>query len=99
MGRFLKTFVNDELRVNAVSGKRSPEHQKIVERGYALHGKLEEKLNDEEKELLEELVCTLNEEGCRYAEDEFIRGYRLGVLMTMEVFSGQETFFSEGESK
>ena len=61
MDRFLKAFVKDELRVNAEFEKRSPEHQKIVDRGYALHKKPEAKLNDEEKELLEELVGTFNE--------------------------------------
>lgn len=98
MDKFLKAFVNDELRVNAESEKRSPEHQKIVDRGYALHKKLDEKLNDEGKELLEKLVATFNEESCRYAEERFIRGYKIGVMMTMEVFSEQETFFSEEES-
>ena len=95
MDRFLKAFANDELRVNAESEKRSSEHQKIVDRGYVLQKQLEEKLNDEEKELLEKLVDTLREESCRYAEEKLIRGYRLGVMMTMEVFSEQDTFFCE----
>ena len=33
------------------------------------------------------------EENCCYAQSKFIRRYRLGVLMTMEVMLEQETFF------
>lgn len=61
-------------------------------RGYELQEKLGEKLNAEEKELLTELVEPLFDEGCVDAEKKFERGFRLGVLMTAEIFTEQDIF-------
>lgn len=93
MGRILKAFAGDQLQVIEEIEKRTPERQKLIDKGYQLHTELEQKLSGEERELLEKLLDNISDESCRYAEDKFIRGYRLGVLMTMEVFSEQETFF------
>ena len=61
--------------------------------------RLEERLNDEEKELLNCLIDTILAEGTCYAQSKFVRGYQLGVLMTAEVFEVQSTFICEGDTQ
>ena len=64
--------------------------------------------NDKERELLSALEGNLKETFIKYTgdmaeaaliaeTDKFIYGYRLGVLMTMEVFKGREDAIFGGE--
>ncbi len=99
MERFLRAFANDQLQVFEATETRSPKRKRLLDESYKLHTELEQKLNSEEKELLEHLLDINADENTLYGEDEFIRGYRLGVLMTMEVFAEQDTFFYEKEAK
>ena len=92
MGKILEAFLTDQLRVDSGTERRSHEHQKVSDRGCKLQEKLAEKLNDEEKEMLTELVETLFDESCYDAEAKFQRGFRLGVLMTAEIFAEQNMF-------
>ena len=92
MGKILEAFLTDQLRVDDVTGKQSPKHQKLCEKNCELQDKLTEKLNDEEKEILTELLDTLFDESCIDAEKKFERGFRLGVLMSAEIFYGQDLF-------
>ena len=93
MGRILEAFAEDEIHVIPSNEIQSPKHQKLFDKVCELQEKLEEKLNNEDKKLLDELMDAVAEESSCYAQSKFIRGYRLGVLMTMEVMSEQETFF------
>ena len=93
MEKFLRAFASDQLQVVEVTETRSPKRKQLLDEGYKLHTELEQKLNSEEKELLEHLLDINAEESALYGEDKFIRGYRLGVLMTMEVFAEQDKFF------
>lgn len=99
MGRILETFAGDELHVIPSDEIQSPKHQELFDKVCKLQEKLEEKLNSEEKELLNELMDAVAEEHCCYAQGKFIRGYRLGALMTMEIMSDQETFLGRKGSK
>ena len=99
MDKLLRAFAGEQLQVIEVTETRSPKRQKLIDESYKLHNELEEKLNSEEKELLERLLDTDSEEKTLYAEDKFIRGYRLGVLMTMEVFAGQDKFLFAGRTE
>lgn len=92
MGKILEAFLTDQLRVDSGTKKRSPEHQKVSDRGCELQEQLAEKLNNEEKVLLTELMDTLFDESCLDAETKFQRGFRLGVLMTAEIFAEQDIF-------
>lgn len=47
-------------------------------------------LNENEKELLKKYCDTQSEVSLLSGIDRFIYGYRLGVLMTVEVFEGQD---------
>ena len=78
---------------------RSPKHQKLCDKVCELQDKLEEKLNNEDKKLLDELMNAVVEESSYYAQSKFIRGYRLGSLMTMEVMSEQETFIGRNRAR
>ena len=98
MGRILEAFAGDELHAIPVDEIRSPKHQKLCDKACELQEKLEEKLNKEDKELLNELLDVIADENCCHAQSKFIRGYRLGVLMTMEVMSEQESFFGRSRS-
>ena len=97
MGKILDAFVDDQLHVNAVTEKRTSHHRYLCEQVEILQSKLEKKLNDEDRELLKKLADTYFDESCCGAHSYFVRGYRLGVLMTMEVFEGQDSFLGNDE--
>ena len=59
---------------------------------YEPQEKLAEKLNDEEKALLTQLLDTLFDESCLDAESKFECGFRLGALMIAEIFAEQDMF-------
>ncbi len=84
MGKILEAFLTEQLRVDSGTERKSPEHQEVSDRA--------EKLNDEEKAILTQLVDTLFDESCYDAEAKFQRGFRLGVLMTAEIFAEQDMF-------
>lgn len=92
MGKILEAFLTDQLRVDSVTEQRTPEHQELCEKGNELQDKLAETLNDKQKEILEELVETLFEESCCAEQLKFERGFRLGVLITSEIFYAQDIF-------
>ena len=93
MGKILEAFLTDQLRVDSGTEGRSAEHQRLCDKGSELQEKLAAKLNDDEKEILTELVDTLFEESCYDEQKKFERGFRLGVLMTTEIFTEQDIFF------
>ena len=80
------------LRQDEVQEGRSLKQQKICERGSELQDKLAKKLNTEEQEMLSELVEILFKESCYDEQKKFERGFRLGVLITAEVFTEQNIF-------
>lgn len=90
MGKILKEFARNNFHTDIQDEKRSPEHEKLCEQIFALQTELEEKLNNTEKRLLNQLMDTIADENSCYAQEKFIRGYRLGVLMTMEILTEQE---------
>lgn len=88
----MNTLLNDQLLLGDDTGNRIPEHQKLCDKGSELLERLKDKLNDEEKNLLESLVGVLFDEGTCYAQSKFAQGYQLGVLMTMKVFKALDSF-------
>ena len=97
MGKILDAFSDEQLLVNAVTEKRSPVYQKYCEQVCAFHKKLEEKLNEEQRVLLAQLLDAMeNEHNCD-AQNRFIRGYSLGVLMATEVMEERNKFLIEEE--
>ncbi len=92
MGKILDAFADGRLCMEEEVEKRSQGHLELSEKACRLQEELEGRLKGEERELLNELIDTVVEECCCYAQNRFVRGYRLGVLMTMEVFDQQESF-------
>jgi hypothetical protein len=92
MGNILEAFLTDQLRVDSVTKRRTPEHQELCEKSNALQVQLAETLNDKQKAILEELVATLFDECCCNEQIKFERGFRLGVLITSEVYYSQDIF-------
>ncbi len=97
MSTILKALANDDLHVLEITEKRSPERQKLIDLSVTLRAKLEQQLNNKDKELLARLISTIYDETSFYAQDRFIRGYQLGVLMTAEVFSEKDIFLNQNE--
>lgn len=92
MGNILTAFLTDQLHVDSGTERRSPEHQALCEKSNELQDRLAETLNDKQKEILTELVETNFEESCCAEQAKFERGFRLGVLITSEIFYAQDTF-------
>lgn len=86
----MKEFARNNFHAGVQNEKRSPEREKLCEQIFILQTELEEKLNSTEKKLLNQLMDTIADENSCYAQEKFIRGYRLGVLMTMEILTEQE---------
>lgn len=92
MGNILTALLTDQIRVDSGTDRRTPEHQALCEKGNELQDRLAETLNDMQKAVLEELVETLFDESSCNEQAKFERGFRLGVLITSEVFYAQDTF-------
>ena len=92
MGKILEALLTDQLRVDSGTERRSPEHQALCEKGGELQDRLAETLNDKQKAMLEELVETFFDESSYTEQVKFERGFRLGVLITSEIFYGQDIF-------
>lgn len=97
MGEILNAFATEQLRTDSETEKQDETQKKLNKKSYGLRMELENKLNGEEKVLLDRMFDSMSEEWCRYAEQKFVRGYRLGVLMTMEVFEGRDDFWGRGD--
>lgn len=92
MGKILEALLNEQLRVDSGTEQRSSEHQTLCEKGNELQDRLAETLNDSQKALLEELVNTLfDESGCS-EQLKLEQGFRLGVLITSEIYYEQDKF-------
>lgn len=94
MDKILRAFAVEQLQMSERTETKSPRHKQLSEEGYKLYHEIREKLSGEEEELLERLLDVTAEEKSLYAEDQFIRGYRLGVLMTMEIFAEEDKLLS-----
>lgn len=92
MGKILQAFANGELYITEIVQKRTPEHQKLTEKNLQLYTELNKKLNDDEQKLLQNLLDVISDENYFDTQNNFIRGYCLGALMTMEILSEQSSF-------
>lgn len=76
--------------------KRGSTYEKAVNTLCAAEEKLRAVLNEDERQLLTALIEAQGAVNDIANMDKFVHGYRLGVLMTMEVFSGKEDLASGG---
>lgn len=99
MNRILEALAEDNLCINPSTYKGTPQYRKAIKAMCEAGETLEDKLNGEEKELFEKFRDAQADEGQLYAVERFIRGYRVGVMMMCEVFSGTNDLIlcKEGE--
>lgn len=94
MGKLLKALANNELNTIEIVVTRSQERQKLLDKNQKFYNELVQKLNDEEKNLLEKLLDVISDESYSDIQENFMRGYCLGSMMTTEIFSKQDSFFN-----
>lgn len=99
MNRILEAFAEDNLASNPTTYKENHEYRKAIKAMYETAETLEAKLNAEEKELFERFRDLQSDESHVYQVDRFIRGYRVGVLMMVEVFMGTSDLLLDTEEK
>lgn len=97
MNRILEALAGDNLCINPTTYKGSTQYRKAIKTMYETAEALDGKLNDEEKKLFELFRDAQSDEGSLYAVDRFTRGFRVGVLMMCEVFSGSDDLIVGGE--
>lgn len=76
--------------------KRGSAYEKTVDTLCAAEEKLRTVLNDDERQLLALLIEAQGAVNDIANMDKFVHGYKLGVLMTMKIFSGKEDLPSGG---
>lgn len=97
MGKILTAFADENLVVDPIYYKGNAEYQRALTTVFNLSEELDKQLKKKEKKKLEQFrdaIETLNQ---MFALDRFIDGYRLGVLMTTEVFTESDHFFHAEE--
>ncbi len=101
MESILEAFANDNLEVLPSTCPKSKTSAHLLSKADKLMEALEAMLNDKGKELLENLDSTNAKLDDISSTDRFIRGYRLGVLMMIDVFGGYDSLIlrSKGGKK
>lgn len=99
MGKTLRAFAQDELELEPVTDYDSEETKAARERAGELEDRLWETLQAEQRRAYEEFMDAQLEAEYLYSIDRLILGYRLGVLMTVEVFTDRETQAVRGEGR
>lgn len=99
MNKILEAFAENNLSINPTRYKGNHEYRKAIKAMYETAETLDAKLNDEEKELFEQFRDAQSDERHFYQVDRFIRGYRVGVLMMIEVFMGASGLLLDTEEE
>ena len=97
MGRILQALSTGELITEPSIKNVYDEYTKALNTYCDLGDKLLERLNEEEKQLFQEYNNACSDEQNLYSNQRFIAGYRLGVLMMIEVFEGRNELLCEGK--
>lgn len=93
MGKILEALGDDNLCINPTFYDGSPAYKEAIKVMYGAVEILEKKLNEEEKKLFDQYCDAQSDANHIYQVDRFVCGYRLGVLMMVEVFAGTSDFF------
>ena len=88
MRSILEEFACGNISPEIKYFKSDSEYGRAMQKLADIEEKLSSALTDEEKQMLDEFVGSQAKISCLSGKDKFIYGYRLGVLMTMEVFNG-----------
>lgn len=99
MNKILEAFADDNLSVNPSIYRGNAKYRKALKTMYETAETLEGKLNDDEKKLFQQFCDAQSDESYIHELDKFIRGYRIGVLMMVEVFTGTSDFIPNKEDE
>ncbi len=97
MGKILEALAADCISAEPAIYHGSKEYQETKARFHELEDQLLEKLGDEEKKLFDQYAYVQNEESNLYGTNRFIRGFRLGALLMMEVMAESDTLILHQE--
>ncbi len=90
MGKILEALARDDLCVIPSDEKPSPAYKKAYERSSYYIEQLNKRLLSEDKEIFDQVVDALIDENDISADESFIRGFRLGARIIMEVMEGEK---------
>lgn len=90
MASILEALATDHLCVEPAIYKSSSELRTARARYCELGEKLMERLSEEDRKILEDYRTAKTEESVLYGNDRFIKGFRLGILMMMEVVMNED---------
>jgi len=93
----LEAFAYGNIDPNVGTIKKGSRYERVIKTLSDSEEKLLPMLDGEAKELLIKFSSAQAEANAISNLDKFIYGYRLGVLMTMEVFTGREDEIFGGE--
>lgn len=97
MGKILEALATDHLCMASFEYKGSAEYREARSVSCRMEKRLFEKLSEEDKKLLSDFNDAQAEENLCYANHLFIKGFRLGVLMMMEVVTDQDSLILHEE--
>ena len=98
MGRILEALAADAIAATPPVGRETPEARRVRERFDDLGEALMTRLGAEERKLLDDYTGAFAQENALYSTGQFVRGYRLGALMMLELlFEGDDLVLGEGE--
>ncbi|WP_195984594.1 DUF6809 family protein [Clostridium sp. D33t1_170424_F3] len=87
---YLEQFAKGNLQIRDRTFRRGSVYDKALKQVCEAEDMLREALNEPEKELFGKLIEAETALSSLSKTDRFIHGYRLGVRMTMEVFTGRD---------
>ena len=90
MGKFLEYLASESLFSDPDFCRYNAEYKEAVRLMCSAEESLQARLTGEDKQLFEQFSNALSDENAACATNRFVTGYRLGVLMTMEVFLHSE---------
>ena len=98
MKSVLEAFAYGNINPDVGFIKKGSRYEQVQNTISDCEEKLLSMLDDEPKKLLQKFSSAQLEVNSTTSVDKFIYGYRLGVLMTMEVFTGrQDAIFGNGD--
>lgn len=95
MGKILDAFVREELRLEPFTDFDSEETKNARKYASQLEERFCKTLTGDQQALYSQLADAQDQEDDLYSTGRVIFGYRLGVLMTMEVFTDMDKLFSQ----
>ena len=89
MKSILEEFACGDIDPYEITIRKGSHHEDVLQLMCEREDRLMSSLDDELKETLKQYIEALGECNSIESNNRFINGYRLGVLMTIEVFRGQ----------